>query len=287
MLLHSNDIYDLDAYGWIDADTHDPKMVGHAMHQVDSLSGRFLQTALASPNPPQLEGWQKSLVISGGDFEGLMKATRLSIGLMLFQNAHIRGNTDESDSFFPLHLMSSMILLGSASDRLRDFFIAATVHKATDEYEKGQKRRSYTKPFHQAIKRLQGPLSARARSLCALAVKIETFRRMRHEIVHVISTELGRREQRLVNEPPSRTDEDPFDFVITDEVLQKFSEEAEVAHRKRISYPMDWYRLLIRASNDVFIIENTLRNAAAELPTTEPQGNLDNLHSGKSGVARE
>jgi hypothetical protein len=31
---------------------------------------------------------------------------------------------------------------------------------------------------------------------------------------------------------------------------QKFSEEAEAAHRKRISYPMDWYRLLIRASND-------------------------------------
>jgi hypothetical protein len=54
-------------------------------------------------------------------------------------------------------------------------------------------------------------------------------------------------------------------------MLQKYSEETEVAHRKRISYPMDWYRLLINASNDVFIIENTLRQAAAELPTTELQ----------------
>jgi hypothetical protein len=194
-LLHANDIYDFDTYGWIDADTHDPEMVGHAMHQVDSLSWRFLETAMASPSPPQLEGWQKFLVRSGGDFEGLMKATRLSIGLMLFQDTLVRENTDESDSFFPLHLMSSMILLGSASDRLRDFFIAATAHKTTEEYEKGQKRRSYTKPFHQARERLQGPLSTPARSLCTLAVKIEKFRRMRNEIVHVISTELGRREQ--------------------------------------------------------------------------------------------
>jgi hypothetical protein len=32
-------------------------MVGHAMSQTDSLSSRFLEAAMDSPSPPQLELW--------------------------------------------------------------------------------------------------------------------------------------------------------------------------------------------------------------------------------------
>jgi hypothetical protein len=35
-LLHINHIYTLDSHGWIDADTYDPELVGHAMNQTDS-----------------------------------------------------------------------------------------------------------------------------------------------------------------------------------------------------------------------------------------------------------
>jgi hypothetical protein len=276
-LLHANDIYAFDAYGWIDADTHDPEMVGHAMHQVDSLSWRFREAAMACPNPLRLERWAQRLVISGGDFEGLMKAARLSIGVMLFQDSLVTDHIDASDSLFQLHLMSAMILLNIASDRLRDFFIAAAFRKTTGEYtgdyKKSQnKRPSYSKPFHQARERLQHPLSAPAGRLCGLAGKIQKFRSGRNEIVHDVATELGRLEELLVDNPPSRAHEDQFDWEeITDEMIQRFSEETKVAHQKRISYPMDWYRLLIDASNYVFIIENTLRQAAAELPATELQ----------------
>ena len=264
-LLHTNHIYTLDSHGWIDADTHDPGLIGHAMNQLDSLSWRFLDAATNSPSPPQLEPWEKFLVISGGDFEGLMEAARLSMGLMLFQDALVKEDSTASDSFFPVHLMSAMMLLGSASDRLRDFFIAAVFHKNAEKYQtgkyKGEKRSWYTTPFNEARECLGNRPELPAASVSKLpdlAGQIHDFRRMRNETVHVIATELGRRQQRLVDDPPSApTDE--FDWVITDEMLDKYSKEVETQHRNRISHPMDWYRLLIDASNHVFIIENTLR----------------------------
>src|ERR1700752_3296412 len=85
-LLQANDIYELESYGWLDAynDIVDPELIGHPMRQRDSFWWRFL-FATDCPNPPQLTPWEKSLVIADGDFEGLMEAARLSIGLMLFQ----------------------------------------------------------------------------------------------------------------------------------------------------------------------------------------------------------
>ena len=236
------------------------------MRQTDSLSWRFLEAAMDSPSPPQLASWEKFLVVSGGDFEGLMEAARLSIGLMLFQDAVVRENITGSDSFFPVHLMGSMILLGSASDRLRDFFIGSVFHKTTDEYAKEkyrrQHRRWYRTPFNEARECLgdrPAPLAAALTILPDLTGQVQKFRDIRNEIVHVIATELGRQKQRLVNDPPSApTDE--FDWEITDDMLHKFSEEAATEHWNRISQPIDWYGLLIEASNQVFIIENTLRN---------------------------
>jgi hypothetical protein len=193
-----------------------------------------------------------------------MEAARLSIGLMLFQDTLVRENTTASDSFFPMHLMSAMILLGSASDRLRDFFIAAVFHKTTKKYDKGQKRSCYITPFNKARERFEGrpePVATSIATLPDLAAQIQQFRTMRNKIVHGIATELGRQQQRLVDRPPSAaiaaTVE--FDWEITDEMLRHSSEAAKIEHRKRISPPIDWYQLLIEAGNHTFIIENTRR----------------------------
>jgi hypothetical protein len=264
-LLHTNHIYELDSHGWIDADTYDPVLIGHAMNQLDSLSWRFFDAAMNSPSPPQLEQWEKFLMISGGDFEGLMEAARLSMGFMLFQDALVNEDTTASDSFFPVHLMSAMMLLGSASDRLRDFFIAAVFHKTAEKYQtgkyKGQKRSWYTTSFNEARECLGNRPELPAASVTKLpdlAGQIHGFRKMRNKTVHVIATELGRQKQRLVDDPPS-AHADEFNWVITDEILDTYSMEVETEHQNRISHPMDWYRLLIETSNHVFIIENTLR----------------------------
>jgi hypothetical protein len=52
-----------------------------------------------------------------------MEMARLSIGLMLFQDARVGEDTTAPDSLFAVHLLAAMLLLASASDRLRDFFI--------------------------------------------------------------------------------------------------------------------------------------------------------------------
>src|SRR4051794_16011045 len=78
-LLHERRIYDLNSYGWSGPDDYDPKMIGHAMWQTDSLAFRqldahFSATHSGGPAPRVLEPWEQFLVQSGGDFEGLMQA---------------------------------------------------------------------------------------------------------------------------------------------------------------------------------------------------------------------
>src|SRR5262245_49805712 len=89
-LLTDRGIYKLGNYGWKGYDEYDDQMIGHAMWQTDSLhfhllEAHFLATHENGPSPPVLEPWQQFLVASGGDFEGLMEASRLSIGLTLVQ----------------------------------------------------------------------------------------------------------------------------------------------------------------------------------------------------------
>jgi hypothetical protein len=214
-LLHANDIYTLDSYGWIDADTHDPDLVGHTMRQTDSLSLRLL----IGEYPPPLSPWQKFLAIAGADFAGLIEAARLSIGLMLFQSDIVGERPSTFDTSTPIpplsvHLMSAMIFLSTASDRLRDVFVAAVYNKKTKKYDQsgdynGKIRRLYTTPFIEAVECLQNrPFADSVAKLPPLTERILTFRRMRNKIIHIIATELAQREKNLVDNPPSAYNEE-------------------------------------------------------------------------------
>jgi hypothetical protein len=283
-LLHTNHIYTLDSYGWLDADTHDPEMVGHAMAQTDSLSSRFLEAAMDSPKAPELKPWEKALAISDGDFKGLMEAARLSIGLMLFQRDIVGEGTTAASLFdssslpmISVHVMSAMVFLGSASDRLRDFFIAAVFNTLTKQYNDlpkyhGKERRLYTTPFIEAVESLKGrPFHDSVAKLPPLTETIYELRRMRNEIVHTIATELARQASDLVNNPPSAHHHDEeFEFEIDWEATNAMITEAEAEYRERFLRPMRWYQLLIEASNHVFIIENMLRNRASSSPASAP-----------------
>jgi hypothetical protein len=280
-LLHAHNIYALESYGWIDAynEIPDPELVGHAMQERDSFAWRFFLAAADSPSPPHLQEWEKALVIAGGDFEGLMEAARLSIGLMLYQDALVREDASAPDSFFAVHLIAAMLLLGTASDRLRDFFISAVFQKITERPRRGPatapeyytdgmfiKRRDrsrYVTPFNEALYcPLLGhadPVATSAAALPALAERLENFRLMRHDVVHVLATEKGKQHQRLVRNPPSAHDDDGDFFEITDDMLKEATESADAEHHERIFAPIRWYQLLVEGSHHVFVIENTLR----------------------------
>jgi hypothetical protein len=89
---------------------------------------------------------------------------------------------------------------------------------------------------------------------------------MRNEIVHVIATEEGRQQAHIVNDPPHREDAGDHDYEITDEMLQEATDTINATYRARISIPIHWYKLLIEASNHVFIVENTLRRTSRTPP---------------------
>jgi hypothetical protein len=152
-LLNEAAVYNFGAYGWLDAYTADPEYIGHAMWQVepsldfDSFNGDR-QPQAAIPD------WQQWLAISGADLVGLMNAARMSIGLFLFQAKLSEGALFNTE-FYDLHQMSAIIYLATASERLREFFIAAAFRKSKKAYNKGvqykgQERGGYVIPFEEA-----------------------------------------------------------------------------------------------------------------------------------------
>ena len=276
-LLMDKNIYKIGNYGWLNENDADPDLLGHALWQTDSLSARYVFTFNA-PNPPELKEWQKFLMVAGSDFEGLMEAARLSIGVALFQHQRATGPFEAiDDGMFQLHLMSSMMSLGAASDRIRDVFIAAAFEKSTKCYQMdksvGEKRTRYATPFKEARLLLSIPSTANLAEefgnakdkLPNAAVEIHKLRNLRNEIVHDIATELGRREKSLIDNPPHGT-ADAIDSKVFTEELRKWKEAArrtEEEHRTRIAAaidtPIKWYQKLVEFSSLIFLVENQSR----------------------------
>ena len=86
--LNAAGVWHMHAMGWVDAETMDSESIGHAMWQTDppadiDWSAFYERRATAEPPKPLPAEWLKLLAVSGADFEGLMKAARMSIGLFL------------------------------------------------------------------------------------------------------------------------------------------------------------------------------------------------------------
>jgi len=253
-------------------------MIGHAMWQTDSLSFRqldahFSATHAHGPTPRVLEPWEQFLVQSGGDFEGLMQAAWLSVGLTLFHQQTTDRDHYAENSLFQVQLISSTVLLSTGADRLRDLFIAAVFQASTGQYqnaraeEDSNKMRGertavwYNAPFYDAeqlaVATLHAPEAFTV--LPSMADKMFVFRSHRNQVVHSVATEMGRRERELAaRKAPHEVAED---FSYDD--VRRWQEQADTEYRARVEADaarlIDWYRLLIEMSNEVFVVENTLR----------------------------
>lgn len=258
-LLNQNRVAKFDCHGWLNADTPDPNFIGYAMAQSDSLSFRALEAKMGA-TPIQLEDWQKALIIAGGDLEGLMDSSRLCIGLMLLH--------ERSFELVNVHFMSAMFLLGAASDRLRDFFIAAVFQRKPNS---DSRRGKYVRPFdeamsHQDVRRSEW-VAASVQRLGPVAAEIAKRRDTRNMIVHDLATEEGRREFALVNDPPRPTINPNEWIAILRQGAPKFIDPEEESRKKLMSRtpePIGWYRLMVKACNDAFLVENQLRHMRAK-----------------------
>jgi hypothetical protein len=271
--LNAARIWHIHAMGWLDADTPDPEFVGHAMWQTDppidiDWTMFSARRSMREPTPPLQPSpeWLKVLAVSGADFEGLMKAARMSIGLFLIQTKIVSATEFSDDDFFELHWMSAVIYLATASERIREFFIAAAFHSNQNQYLargkifNSEKRTLYVTPFMEAIASFSSrELLDTLTKFPPLASSIQTLRDKRNELIHELATTMGRNERKRLSEKRERGHAPRFDF----EELQALIATEREARARKMAEPVkelaDWYHLLLQISNQAFVFENVLR----------------------------
>ncbi|WMT71912.1 hypothetical protein [Bradyrhizobium sp. Ash2021] len=259
-------IWKLGNFGWLNAYDADPDLIGHAQWQTDPpidnpmvFNARGTHKA-AQPEPPE---WLRTIAIAGADFEGLMEAARMSMGLLLLSIDAARGKDFVNDAFFDLHRMSALIYLATATERLRELFIAAAFRQGQEDYNRskdkvhGEPRRKFSSPFIEAADKFTncGCLS----KLIALAPDIVKMRDERNILVHEIATEIAQRERQSHAQqsgPPPPTVEN-FQALqsMRAALRERFARERETA----IQNLSDRYSLLVRVSNEIFEFENYVR----------------------------
>ncbi len=257
-LLEHTGIRDIGHYGWLDAYNADPEYLGHAIIQTDPP---FDWDIIRPPaKMPELNPWQKDCAVAQADFSGVMTTARLSLGLTAFHAEEFQSNSFYIGELFYLHRMGTVVNLGIASDRIRDFFITSIFEQTTKEYNgngkfNAQKRCWYQTPFLEAVPLLKSVCSALSFSpenIVKMSEEIHNFRESRNAIIHEIATHDGDFEKRRVNGqlPQTRFDGD----------YKKFQESiklAEASHRDKILQVLTdlrhCYELLVKFSSDIFV----------------------------------
>jgi len=264
-------IYDMGAYGWMDADTQDPEFLGHALWQTEPpLEPEWEQLFGNGPVKHRPTDMEKFIMTSGSDFEGLMKFAQLSIGQALLFRDNAIDKPFDDNNFFWMNYVNAILYLNMASDRIRDFFIAYQFKVNTNVFSESNKKGNYySKPFTMATK---ASSNSKTKELTSKSLQcsneIYHFRKKRNCIVHDVSTNVGRQTNRLTISQQKQYDEDSKgwksnSFPEFEELVQN-KDNIHLHHHREQEASLDevksWYVLLIRTSNYVFELEHYLRN---------------------------
>jgi len=274
VLLREKRLYDIGNYGWLDQDNVDPAHAGHAMWQTDppvEVDWEFLFNGAAVSSRPTEN--QKTLIVAGHDFEGVMRAARVSIGLCLIHEELALKAIFSENHYFWIHQMHAVLLLNIASDRIREYFVVAMFKCTADAYKRnGKKTGWFVTPFVEAreksgdapaIKEIDDLL----KKMPQMANQVFQWREQRNSITHEISSRLARRQKEVIDRQQQAFDDpstpnfapDPESF----EEMRRGQERADKEHQKEIldasNWIADWYRLLVDLSNAVFECEHRLR----------------------------
>lgn len=268
-LLTQSQVWRLNSYGWLNENDVDPEFIGHAMWQSDPPIGyeRFFWSQFCDkdmPPPPTAPERQQLAAVTGADFEGLMAWARLSIGMFLVQLDNTREKDFSDDTLLELHQTSATIYLSMASDRLRDFFIIAAFGHSFDAYkaERGGQGLKGGVPYTEAFQRALAqngthPEVDTFQKAATLADAVRELRDRRNEIIHELATEAAKRERAWQEELRQ------VDHLMDFGSVQKAAAAAREARQRRLTAIVceltGWYELLVRLSNEIFIIENKLR----------------------------
>ena len=277
-LLLSQDVYDIDTYGWQSEDTEDPKLIGHAMWQINPpVETEWEYLSGSGPVRHRPTEKEKLLTVAGNDFEGLMRASRLSIGLCLLHKTIAMQKPLDDNHYFWLHHTDSILQLNMASDRVREYFVVAFFDETSETYKKnGRKNGWFVTPFIEARDYCQKHLVNQnvvtsVAQLPGIAERVYKFRDSRNGIVHDISTKLAKMHKDFIEDQQRAFDSKHLSNTaksIPDyDLMLKKQEEIRKEHEQELLQSsqaiIDWYKALVKFSSHVFEAEHWLRKRKA------------------------
>lgn len=255
--LHQREVFDVDAYGWLNEYDVDPDFVGYAMWTTSPPYDHDFESWQQNVPPSQPPtAVQQRLMELGHDFFGLMKIARHFIGFALLAQPAVEPLRIELTDF-DFNEFAALLALMSASDRLRDFIIVVTQGKKSEERDQLQKAL--------ALLRAAG-LNTEADRLTTEAVTRRTVRDARNTAAHGLGTQPARVQRRLIemdrkaflDKTWRNTEKVNFEEMIAAGARQEDEERAAVEARAQLL--CDCYKGLVKLGDASFRAEYAWRN---------------------------
>lgn len=236
-------LHEINQYGWLGDGEQDPEYLGHALWQ---------------ENQPEL----KKLVRLGDEFTNLMRSTRHSLGLACLYHDATDSLVNDSGYSFSYHLADTTNKLHLASDRIREFFIAVFTQRFPASkfwspvgkvIQEGRTYETFRSPFQQirdevaAWSGVDSPLRECLATLLPLAEEVARNRSANQDLSQHLILFNNRITAAATNLALGYPDEELSDDLSS--AADSFSQEL-----------LDWYDVLVKASNQVFLAEHLLRS---------------------------
>jgi hypothetical protein len=243
-------IYEINQYGWLSDDEQDSDYRGHAIWQED---------------PPELN----KLVGLGDEFSNLMKSARQSLGLAFLYHDASDSLVNDSGYAYSYHFADTISKLSLASDRIRDFFIAAFAQHFPDN--------EFCPPASKLIQEVKVSDHFRI-PFKQTYDEVLTWSTVDHPLQECLAALLPLTEDitrnRSANQMPFHHI-DLFHARITDAVTNQALGYPDEALPDNLSCAADsssqelvsWYDSLVKVSNQVFLAEHLLRHFSGQVGT--------------------
>jgi len=256
--LAKHSIRAMSSYGWLDAYTEDPEMIGHAMWQVSPPADVGAQ--LADSTEPEVTSYERQLMVIGADFEGLMELARTSLGIVLWRRNDAAADHTGDNPKFWAHYTGALLTLSMASDRLRDFFVIAYFRKNFSSYM--AEKQHFMTPFVEAVATPKSKVGAQIAKLQPLMGEIQKRRSIRNRIVHEVATRPGEMNKQIFEKRrPRTTATRDVKFVDVERAWGEWHKREAKKLKDGEGFLLAWYKDLIEASSLVFEVEHWLRKA--------------------------
>jgi hypothetical protein len=257
-LLSDRGLYPITSYGWLDADSVDPNYAGHAMWQMGSPCEPDWEVILGGGLPrEEPTDTQLSLVRTGEDFSAAMLVARYSAGMALCTNHALDAYRIDDDEYW-MHVATSILWLGIASDRIRDYFTLAYHGVIADDlpHKRGD---PWATPFCNTKSR-DDEQGAQLGQLVPLAETLQRFRKQRNYITHKIATRAAKRTHAILSKQQEHArNRTPYPSPpdLSFEELQMLQSSTTVGDERErdLRDIAQWYECLVQVSNIVFEIE--------------------------------